>query len=222
MQDWVDFHRRADWYLDADLVVTVNRPGEENALSWRTRLVDFTWAGVPIATNGGDPLGEELIAAGAAARFPSLEPEVMAQTLGDLLQDDDALRSLGEKLGAFRRSLYWDVVTEPLARAIESGTRAPDLLNDIQVDAPPGAATTPPAGKLGRAVQRVRRKGTRAVQLARKVPAHVRRHGVKATAAVIRQFLARRLRVHEPERVETRPRIVVLSHRLDLSGAPTC
>ena len=45
---------------------------------------------------------------------------------------------------------------------------------------------------------------------------------MKATAAVIRQFLARRLRVHEPERVETRPRIVVLAHRLDLSGAPTC
>ena len=27
MQDWVDFQRRADWYLDADLVVTVNKPG---------------------------------------------------------------------------------------------------------------------------------------------------------------------------------------------------
>ena len=113
---------------------------------------------MPIATNGGDPLGEELIAAGAAARFPSLEPEVMAQTLGDLLEDDDALRSLGEKLGAFKRSLYWDVVTEPLTRAIEGGTRAPDLLNDIQADPSPGAPTAPPAGKLGRAVQRVRRK----------------------------------------------------------------
>ena len=31
MQDWVDFHRRADWYLDADLLVTINRPGDENA-----------------------------------------------------------------------------------------------------------------------------------------------------------------------------------------------
>src|SRR5262249_49185549 len=80
MQDWVDFQQRAGWYLDADLVVMVNKPGDENALSWRTRLVDFTWAGVPIVTNGGDPLGEELCAAGAAARFTSLEPGEMGRT----------------------------------------------------------------------------------------------------------------------------------------------
>src|SRR5262249_13615254 len=93
MQDWVDFNRRADWYLDADLVVMINRPGEENALSWRTRLVDYTWAGVPIATNGGDPLGEALIAAGAAARLTRLEPGARAHTIGALLEEDGALRA---------------------------------------------------------------------------------------------------------------------------------
>jgi glycosyltransferase involved in cell wall biosynthesis len=209
MQDWVHFNRRADWYLDADLVVTLNRSGEENALSWRTRLVDYTWAGVPIATNGGDPLGEQLIAAGAAARFTSLEPEAMARTLGALLEDEEALRSLRENLDAFKRSLYWDVVTEPLTRAIEGGARAADLLIDVADDPPPGQAPGRRAAKLARAVQ-----------LARKVPGHLRKHGVRATAAVMRQFLARRLRIHAPERPESRPRIVVLSHRLDLSGAP--
>lgn len=209
MQDWVDFHRRADWYLDADLVVMVNRPGEENALSWRTRLVDYTWAGVPIATNGGDPLGEELIAAGAAARFTGLDPEAMARTLGDLVEDDGTLRSLRGNLGAFRHRLYWDVVTEPLARAIESGARAPDLLIDIPADSPPHRAHGRRAARL-----------IRAVHLARKVPGHVRKHGVGATAAVVRQFLARKIRVHAPEHAASKPGIVVLSHRLDLSGAP--
>jgi glycosyltransferase involved in cell wall biosynthesis len=209
MQDWVDFNRRADWYLDADLVVMVNRPGEENALSWRTRLVDYTWACVPIATNGGDPLGEELIDVGAAARLPSLEPEDMAQTLGTLLEDDGSLQALRAKLATFKRHLYWDVVTEPLTRTIESGQRAPDLMVDVPGDAYPRPDSQTRAARLARAVQ-----------LARKVPAHLRKHGLKATASVIRQFLARRLRLNVPDRDESRPRIVVLAHRLDLSGAP--
>ena len=29
MQNWVHFDERADWYLDADLVVVVNKPGDE-------------------------------------------------------------------------------------------------------------------------------------------------------------------------------------------------
>ncbi len=184
MQDWVDFGRRSDWYLDADLLVTINRPGDENALSWRTRLVDFAWAGVPVATNGGDPLGEDLIAAGAAARLPGLEPEAMAQTLGSLLDDGDALRALRERLRAFKQGLYWDVVTEPLARAIERGTRARDLLIEIPAGLPGGAAAEARPGRL-----------SRIVRLARKVPKHLRQHGVRATASLMRQIVARRLRL---------------------------
>jgi glycosyltransferase involved in cell wall biosynthesis len=209
MQDWVDFNRRADWYLDADLVVMVNRPGEENSLSWRTRLVDYTWAGVPIATNGGDPLGEALIAAGAAARLTSLEPGAMAQTISALLEDDGALRSLRENLGAFKRGLYWDVVTEPLTRAIESGTRAPDLLLDVPADP-----------SRGRAPGRLAAKVTKAVRLAHKVPGYMRQHGIRNTATLIGLTLARRLRLRPARRPESSPGIVVLSHRLDLSGAP--
>jgi glycosyltransferase involved in cell wall biosynthesis len=209
MQDWVDFHRRADWYLDADLVVTINRPGDENALSWRTRLVDFTWAGVPVATNGGDPLGEDLIAAGAAARIASLEPEAMAGTLASLLEEPGALQALRQKVGAFKQGLYWDVVTEPLARAIESGARAPDLTTALPVDRLPGHDSALPRARLARIVR-----------LARKVPKHLRQHGIKATVGIIGQLLARRLRLHAPDGAKTQPGIVVLAHRLDLSGAP--
>ena len=37
LQDWVKFEDRADWYLNSDLVVVVNKEGEENKLAWRTR-----------------------------------------------------------------------------------------------------------------------------------------------------------------------------------------
>ena len=123
LQDWVAFDDRADWYADADLVVLVNKPGDENELCWRTRLVDFVWGNVPILTNGGDPLGERLIAAGAAARFRGLDPQVMAEDLISLLENPAELAGIRSRLDTCKQGLYWDVVTKPLAGAIVEGER---------------------------------------------------------------------------------------------------
>jgi glycosyltransferase involved in cell wall biosynthesis len=217
MQDWVHFDQRADWYLDADLIVMVNKPGVENSLSWRTRLVDYTWANVPIVTNGGDPLSEELLAASAAARFDSLDPGEMARTLGKLLEDPGALATIKENLAAFRTKLFWDVLTEPLTRAIEEGGKAPDLVLDGLPKSPKvSPVELEPYRQPPARIDPI----PRLVNVARNLPAYVRRHGLRATAWKIRNRLERRIRHYLPERVPPEPRIVVLAHRLDLSGAP--
>jgi glycosyltransferase involved in cell wall biosynthesis len=210
-QDWVHYDDRADWYLDADLIVVVNKPGDENELAWRTRLVDFAWANVPIVTNGGDPLGEDLIAAGAAVRFPSLDPPAMAETLVSLLDDPARLQRLRDRLQEFKQGLYWDVVTRPLARSIADGKLAPDLRHHSRepLVRPVASAETCSPGRI-----------RKVFHLARKVPAHIRKHGLRVTALGIRARAARQIRRLLPRRQSHRPRIVVLSHRLDVSGAP--
>jgi glycosyltransferase involved in cell wall biosynthesis len=254
IRDWVPFDERGDWYLDADLVVMVNKPGDENGLSWRTRLVDFVWANVPMITNGGDPLGEDLIARGAAARFPDLDPRTMAETLVALLQDPAALGRLRAAIAGYKSRLYWDVATRPLAEAIAAGERAPDLLAlrsaapavipapepaPAPPDPEPAAPAPPPPPQQHlepRPVGRVRRF----YRLARKVPRHLRTHGFRATSVRIREKLARHLPLIAPRqrgngptmpagpvpepghdrRDGEGPRILVLTHMLDHSGAP--
>ena len=46
--------------------MTFNHLGLENKLAWRTRLMDYVLADRPIITNGGDPLGDDLIKRGVA------------------------------------------------------------------------------------------------------------------------------------------------------------
>jgi glycosyltransferase involved in cell wall biosynthesis len=210
-QDWVAFNDRADWYADADLVVVVNKLGDENELCWRTRLVDFVWGDVPILTNGGDPLGESLIAAGAAARFRSLDQRVMAEDMLALLQTPATLAGIRDKLETCKKALYWDVVTKPLARSIAAGDRAPDLrVRQTQTIVQPiqPAAATP--------VSRLRR----VFHLPNKVSAHIRVHGLRATALRIRSKASWHIHRFLPKRRTSGPRIVVLAHQLDLSGAP--
>src|SRR5207245_2063470 len=77
--DWVDFDERANWYGTADLIISINAAGSENAFAWRTRVMDYVWAETPIATNGGDPLSEQLIAEGAAHRIGSTDAAGLTQ-----------------------------------------------------------------------------------------------------------------------------------------------
>ncbi len=58
--------RRADLYAACDLLVSISSEGLETELSYRTRLLDAAWGGVPSVTVGGGSLARELADAGAA------------------------------------------------------------------------------------------------------------------------------------------------------------
>ncbi|MFO0959538.1 MAG: glycosyltransferase [Isosphaeraceae bacterium] len=213
LQDWVGFRERADWYCDADLVVVVNKPGDENALSWRTRLADFLWAGVPIVTNGGDPLGDRLIAAGASARFPSLDPEAIADTLHGLLTRPDELERLRSRQAPFRDELRWDEVTRPLAEWIGRGRRAADLVYEETAGHAGDQGARPVPGGWSATGIRGRRLVGRAAR-------HVQDHGLRATATKVQSRLSAKLGGRAAKVAKRDPSIVVLSHQLDHSGAP--
>ena len=120
--DWVPFHERGNWYLDADLICFANQPGMENLFAWRTRVVDYLWTRTPLATNGGDPLGEEMIAAGAAVRIDATNPEVLADTLAATLDNAKKLAAMRQAADAIREKYLWKNAIRPLAEVVR-GTR---------------------------------------------------------------------------------------------------
>ena len=207
LQDWVDFNDRANWYLDSDLVVVVNKLGEENGLAWRTRLVDFVWADLPIITNGGDPLGETLIKNSAAARFTGGSVDEMARDLVGLLRDDNKLGALKENIVKLRADFYWDVVTRRLASKIVNGDRASDLLTQGIYQIMPG--------KNGFGANKI----IRIVKKAKKIPAYAKKHGTRNTISLVHGIIARKIARYIPAKNQT-GRMLFISHQLDMSGAP--
>jgi glycosyltransferase involved in cell wall biosynthesis len=116
--DWVPFHERGDWYLDADMICFANQQGMENLLAWRTRVVDYIWTRTPLATNGGDPLSEEMIAAGAAVRVDATDPAALAATLTATLGDAAKLAAMRQAADTIREKYLWQNAVRPLADVI--------------------------------------------------------------------------------------------------------
>jgi glycosyltransferase involved in cell wall biosynthesis len=205
LEDWVKFEERANWYLDSDVVVLINNVGLENELSWRTRLVDFIWANQAIITNGGDAVSEMLISTGAAARFRELDSDAMAEDLLALLSDPPKLQKMKAGLSSAREGLYWDIATSKLGDLVFNRFKPADRKAE-QIDEP--SIVLPPPSRLTRLTRKVAR-----------VPKYVREHGLVATVRKVGSVVKRRL-AGRPAPVSRSPKIVLVSHMLDLSGAP--
>src|SRR5690606_10564514 len=66
-EDWVPYGRRADYLLDADVGVSAHFDHIETAFSFRTRILDYLWADLPIVCTEGDTFGELVAAEGLGA-----------------------------------------------------------------------------------------------------------------------------------------------------------
>lgn len=55
---WVDYHERHEYLLDADVGVSAHLDNAETRFSFRTRMLDYLWCGLPILATKGDEFGE--------------------------------------------------------------------------------------------------------------------------------------------------------------------
>ena len=117
--DWVQYHDRANWYLDSDLTVMISQEGVENNYAWRTRLVDYIWANSPVATSGQDLLSQKMIELGIAARLDMGSSEEMALSLAKALEALPAMHeNLREKGNVLKDTLYIDSIGLHICKAL--------------------------------------------------------------------------------------------------------
>lgn len=111
--DWVPYADRGAYWLEADVGVSLNRPGAENRLAFRTRLLDAIWTGLPMVLTGGDVLSEEMESRRLATIVHAQSPPDVAEAIIAWLQAGDR-DWLVEALGDLRQRYAWDRVARPL------------------------------------------------------------------------------------------------------------
>jgi hypothetical protein len=125
--DWVAHGERDLWLSSAVIGVSAHRRHLETEFSFRTRIVDYLWCGLPVVTTEGDELGDLVVARGAGRSVPEGDDEAFAVAMAALL-DDPVLhgRARTAALGT-AREYSWDSAAAPLVAFCAEPRRAPDL-----------------------------------------------------------------------------------------------
>ena len=121
---WVPYGQRADFLLDADLAVSTHLDHVETRYSFRSRVLDYLWAGLPMVLTEGDVLAEEIANAGLGVTVPAGDDRALEDALGAVL----ASPPRAERFTAVVQRHTWEYGARPLLEFCASPRRAPDLL----------------------------------------------------------------------------------------------
>lgn len=111
--DWTDYDDRINHLLDADVGVSTHFAHIESAFSFRTRILDYLWAGLPIVATDGDGFAALIQEHGLGVVVPPEDVDALAAALERTLFVSESAE-LREKVHAFGKCLTWDRALEPL------------------------------------------------------------------------------------------------------------
>jgi glycosyltransferase involved in cell wall biosynthesis len=129
----VPYDTRADYLLDADLGVSTHLDHLETAFSFRTRILDYLWAGLPIVSTDGDTFADIVRVNKLGTVVPPQDVEALASALDKLLYDEDRRQQTSKRVTAFSRSMTWDKVLQPLTEFCANPAGAADRRNRMEL-----------------------------------------------------------------------------------------
>lgn len=111
---WVDYERRADYLLDADLGVSTHLIHAETRFAFRTRILDYLWAELPIVATDGDSFATLIRERDIGRVVPPRDPAALAAAIIDMVCDDSARQTATDNLRVVREEFMWSRALAPL------------------------------------------------------------------------------------------------------------
>jgi len=122
---WVDYEERVNYLLDATIAVSSHFDLPETRFSFRTRLLDYFWCGIPILTTGGDQLAELIEAGGAGMALPYSDKDAWAQAIKLCLSDKEKLSAMKQSALQLGQRFHWQDNAEPIRKFLRNPYHLP-------------------------------------------------------------------------------------------------
>jgi GT2 family glycosyltransferase/glycosyltransferase involved in cell wall biosynthesis len=131
-EDWVEYDDRVNYLLDADVGVSAHFLHAETTFSFRTRILDYLWAGMPVVATVGDAFGRLVASEGLGVAVGERDVTAMAEALERALYDADFIAASRANVARVRRDFAWSRVLQPLVDFCLTPRPAEDRRDEIE------------------------------------------------------------------------------------------
>jgi len=150
--EWVPYAERANYLLEADVGLSLHFGHVETQLAYRTRLLDYIWAGLPMVISSGDSLGAQAEAVGLARTVHPGDIHGVKEALLAFINGPVARAAFIERARPLADALHWPEVIKPILEFCRHPQRAADHPRTL-------ALTGIDPTLVANAWQRLRRRG---------------------------------------------------------------
>jgi len=126
-EGWVPYDDRQNYLLEADIGVSTHLDHVETAFSFRTRILDYLWARLPIVATAGDTFASVIDGDGLGLTVPAGDVEALEEALFRLLDDADLHAQCRARLAEVAPGYAWSKVLAPLLAFCRAPVQAADL-----------------------------------------------------------------------------------------------
>ncbi|MCG9479962.1 MAG: glycosyltransferase, partial [Actinomycetia bacterium] len=111
---WVPYHERQNYLLESDAGIITHPEQIETRFSFRTRMLDYLWAGLPIISTEGDSLSELIQKNGLGLVVKPENPRDVANAIEKLADDKQFYSQCQKNIADIASGYSWDKVCQPL------------------------------------------------------------------------------------------------------------
>jgi glycosyltransferase involved in cell wall biosynthesis len=123
---WIPYEQRGSVLLEADIGVSLHQESVETRLSFRTRILDYLWAGLPIIATEGDSMADLIDAEDLGLVVKAADVDSVVAALIELGTDSKRRQECSRRAKSAATRYQWPVVARPLADYCKAPYQAPD------------------------------------------------------------------------------------------------
>ncbi len=115
--EWTPYERRADYLLEADAGISLHKDSMETRYAFRTRMLDYLWAGLPVIASQGDSWSELIEKNGLGLTVPCGDVDRVVQAILRMADDREFRERCRRETLRIAAEYSWDslVIRLPLA-----------------------------------------------------------------------------------------------------------
>ncbi|TFD86273.1 glycosyltransferase [Cryobacterium serini] len=125
-ESWVDYSQRQNFLLEADAGVSTHFAHVETTFSFRTRILDYLWAELPMVVTDGDSFAEIIGAENLGIVVQAGDEHALSDALERILFDTDFIQAAVDNIRRVREEFEWENTLAPLVEFVRNPRHAAD------------------------------------------------------------------------------------------------
>ena len=123
--EWVPYEERQNYLLDADIGISSHFESIETHFAFRTRMLDYLWAGLPVVSTRGDVFADLIASSGLGRTVPEGDVSAWCDAIESVVDDEEEHARIRANVAAARARFEWPRVVEELQRLVSGTAVAP-------------------------------------------------------------------------------------------------
>ncbi len=116
---WLPYDERQNFLLDAHIGSSTHFDNLETRYAFRTRILDYIWAGLPILTTEGDSFAELVKLRQLGLTVPYKDEKALANAIEEIVDNPSLVKKFKDNLAIVKHEFYWENTTLPILTMIE-------------------------------------------------------------------------------------------------------